>query len=176
MRKPGRFVALAALVTMAGSLGWAQEPPRTFVSLSGSEDDYPRLGNPAIHVEVRSVSEELATALEGQLMSDLESMVHARPDRGDSPYDYRLRVLLDPPLNRGADDPLRFEASMEEPDRGIVWRTEGRTEIAGGLVDDAAIQGVSRNLVTALVHDRWVVRKIDPDNPPPAAPYVKPPR
>lgn len=168
--------AAAALVVMAISPALAQQKPqRTFVSLSGSADDHPRLGNPAIHVEVRSVSAELAESLARRLTADLDANVYARPDRGEAPYDYRLEIALLPPAIRSNDDPLRFEALLVDPDGEVIWRTEGRTEIAGRVVNDEAVRGVSRNLVSALVHDRWVVRKIDPDDPPPMAPRVKPP-
>ena len=103
-------------------------------------------------------------------------MVYSRPDLGEAPYDYRLEIVVVPPRDQSSNDPLRFEASIQQPDRGVVWRTEGRTEIPGRVVDEEAIRGVSQNLVSALVHDRWVVRKVDPDDPPPAAPRVLSPK
>jgi hypothetical protein len=166
----------AAVVSLAASSVQAQpQPPRTFVALSGSTDDHPRLGNPAIHVEVLSAAAELGERLARVLTTDLDVQVYARPDRGDAPYDYRLEVRIDPPPASAPGDPIRFTATMESPERGVVWRTEGRTEISGRGVDDEIVGSISSNLVSALVHDRWVARRLDPDDPPPPAPTVHPP-
>lgn len=171
MRRPSRW-ASGALVLLLGALPAGAEPPRkTYVSLSGAADDHPRLGNPAIRVEVLSTSPGLAAGLSRALVADLGTLVHARPDTGEAPFDYRLevRVVLPSAETGGA---VRFDAVLDQPERGVVWRTEGRTEVGGEPVDDAALVEISRNLVSALVHDRWVARKDNPDDPPPAPPNV----
>ncbi len=169
MRRLARWpvIVLAAL-----SVAHAEPARKTYVSLSGSTDDHPRLGNPAIRVEVLSASPGIATRLSRALVADLGALVHARPDVGDAPFDYRLEVRLVLPSDAVAGDALRFDAVLDHPDRGIVWRTEGRTEIGSGPVGDAALLDISRNLIAALVHDRWVARKDDPDDPPPAPPSL----
>jgi hypothetical protein len=160
-------VVLAAL-----SAAHAEPPRKTFVALSGSADDHPRLGNPAIRVEVLSASPGVAAGLSRALVADLTTLVHARPETGDAPFDYRLEVRVVLPSDAVAGDALRFDAVLDHPERGIVWRTEGRTEVGAGLLDDATFVDISRNLVAALVHDRWVTRKDDPDDPPPSPPSL----
>lgn len=167
-----RFARWPVIVLAALSAAHAEPPLRTFVSLSGSADDHPRLGNPAIRVEVLSVSPGVVEGLSRALVADLAALVHARPETGDAPVDYRLEVRVVLPSEAVVGDTLRFDAVLDHPERGIVWRTEGRTELGGGPVDEAALVDISRNLVSALVHDRWVARKDDPDDPPPAPPSV----
>lgn len=167
---------LIAAVFVAGSAGFAQaqvKPPRTFVSLSGQADPHPRLGNPAIHVEVRSPVPSLADGLADALTADLEKLAYSRPGRDDSPFDYRLGVVLDPPVAGAPGEPLRFTATMDSPERGIVWRTEGRTELDGRPIDPEVISSVSKNLVSALLHDGWIVARLDAEDPPPSAPRIK---
>lgn len=160
------------MVLAALSVAHAEPPRKTFVSLSGSADDHPRLGNPAIRVEVLSASPAVAAGLSRVLVSDLGALVHARPETGDTPVDYRLEVRVVLPSDAAPGDALRFDAILDHPERGIVWRTEGRTELGGGPVDQAVLVDISRNLVSALAHDRWVGRKDDPENAPPAPPSV----
>jgi len=161
---------LSALAVL--STAQADDPRKTYVSLSGSADDHPRLGNPAIRVEVLSTAPGVAAGLSRALVADLGTLVHARPETGDIPFDYRLEVRVVLPPREVAGEAVRFDAILDHPERGIVWRTEGRTEIGSGPIDDAALVDISRNLVAALVHDRWVARKDNPDDPPPAAPNV----
>lgn len=172
LRQRTTFVVSVMLIAAPFALA-QQTPARTFVTLMGHADDLPRLGNPAIHVEVLSAAGDLAESLARALTVDLDSLAHSRPDRGEAPYDYRLEVRVDPPPAAASADPLRFTATMEHPARGIVWRTEGRTELSGRPVDTEVIAAISRNLVSALVHDRWIAPKLDPDDPPPAAPFVR---
>jgi hypothetical protein len=168
-----RRLARCSVVVLAALTAAHAEPPRkTFVSLSGSADDHPRLGNPAIRVEVLSASAGVAEGLSRTLVAELAALVHARPETGDAPFDYRLEVRVVLPSHADAGEALRFDAVLDHPERGIVWRTEGWTELGGGTVDEAALVHISRNLVSALAHDRWVVRKDDPDDPPPAPPSV----
>lgn len=172
MNPIGRRISTAAIVLLAAAIAHAEPPPKTFVSLSGSSEDPPRLGNPIVRVEVLSESPAISEGLAAALVADLSNLVHARPEIGDANFDYRLRVGLVLPPAGGAPEPCRFEASLEEPDRGVVWRTEGSSEVGGDGEVTQVLPRISRNLVSALVHDRWVVPKEHPNDPPPAAPSV----
>lgn len=172
MIRTERYALVAALLLLGAAISRAESPPKTFVSLSGSADEHPRLGNPILRVEVVSDSPAIAEGLSGALVADLSTLVHARPETGDANFDYRLVVRLVPRPTGGAPEPFRFEASLEDPDRGVVWQTEGSAEVGGEEEVTRVLSRISRNLVSALVHDRWVMPKDDPNDPPPAAPNV----
>lgn len=166
---PARF----AIAFVAALLSLGASPPRTTLTLHGPSEHHPRLGNPLVRIAVVAEPEGVAARLSERLTADLTGLSHTRRAGEEGAADYLLAVRVEPRESSGPADLVRFAASLEIPGTGIVWRTEGRTETGGRGLDEEVLASVARNLVAALIHDEWLPKRRNPDDPPPAAPFVQ---
>jgi hypothetical protein len=163
---------LIALATAIAASGAATAGTRTYVALAGRDDAIPKLGRPGISVRVEVPDAGDAAAVVAELARELARQVHTRRLAGDEPGDYALAVTLDAPRPEGEGVTIRFTAVLDSAAGERLWRVEGRSDVDGAPVDAAVYAGISRNLVSALIHDGWVQPRYDPDDPPPQAPRV----
>lgn len=164
-----RALVVAAAVVASGA---AHAQTRTFVKLAGKDDSIRKLGVPAISVQVFGARLDEATTLRDALGKDLAAMVHTRTLAAGDSGDYALEVTLLSPQEDGSAMTLPFEAVLRQPDGTKLWAIDGHTETVGAPVGAEALTSLSRNLVSAMIHDGWVQPKYDPDNPPPPAPTI----
>lgn len=166
----GRWGAIAAALVLAGS---SFAGTRITVSLAGRDDTLPKLGLPGIEVHVHAFSPDGGAAVRGELARDLAHQVHTRRlDAGES-GDYDLEVNVEPQRIDGGTASIPFEAVLVSANREPLWRITGRAEVGGQPVDAAVFAGIGRNVISALIHDGWVIQRYDPDDPPPPAPTLR---
>ena len=171
-RFTGRFV-LGILAILLVTSGGASAGARTFVSLAGRDDAIPKLGLPGIAVRIDAPDAEAAAPVKAELERELARQVHTRHLGVDEPGDYDLVVKMDEPRADGALRTIRFEAVLRSSRGEPLWRVDGRTEVEGGPVDGTVLAGVSRNVLSALIHDGWVQPRYDQENPPPPPPTIR---
>ena len=146
------------------------------VTLAGRDDSIPKLGRPALAVEVKGSDSKLAEVVGGELARELAKVVHTRPLSTGETGDYQLTVeVADPRIDAHAVL-IPFRATLVGTTGEIVWRIQGHAdaEVEGPAdVDPSLYAGIGRNVVSALIHDGWLAARYDPDDPPPQAPHVR---
>lgn len=163
---------IGAAIALAGL---AHAGTRTYVALAGRDDAIPKLGRPGIAVRVETPTTSDAAVLENELERELARQVHTRRLAIDEAGDYALKVRVDVTRIDGAEATIPFEAVLTSAQGERLWRVEGRSDVEGVPLDDAVLEGIGRNVVSALIHDGWVQPRYDPDNPPPQPPALRRP-
>lgn len=166
-------VISGCLATALAVSGAASAGTRTHVALAGRDDAVPKLGRPGIIVRVEAANASAATVVTGELEHELAHQVHTRRLTAGEPGDYDLWVNLDEPRAEGAGETIRFAATLESSHGERLWRVEGRSDVEGASVDASVFAAVSRNVISALIHDGWLQPRFDPDNPPPQPPTIR---
>lgn len=170
MFRLGVFGFVAAAIVGSGG-AWAGT--RTYVAFAGRDDAIPKLGLPGIAVRVRAQSADNEASVVEELTRELARQVHTRRLATDEPGDYDLEITVDAPKVDGTAATVRFEAVLKSAQGERLWRVEGRSDVEDAPLDTVFFAGISRNVISALIHDGWVQPRFDPDNPPPPPPTVR---
>jgi len=170
MKKIAACVVVAvALVIPAASLAGTT----VTVALAGQDDALPKLGRPALAVAVKGSDSTLAGVVGGELARELAKVVHTRPLAAEEAGDYELTVeVADPRVQAGAVS-IPFAATLVSARGERLWRIAGHADAEVDEVDPSLYASIGRNVVSALVHDGWLVARYDPEDPPPQAPHVR---
>jgi hypothetical protein len=173
MRRSRYLKTLGLIGAAIGLAGAAMAGTRTYVALAGRNDAIPKLGRPGIAVRVGASTETDAAVLTSELARELAQQVHTRRLASDEAGDYDLEVTLDAPRIDGRATTIPFEAVLQSAQGERLWRIEGRADVEGDPLDASVFAGIGRNVVSALIHDGWVLPRYDPDDPPPQPPTVR---
>ena len=169
-----RFVESLGMIGVAIALtGVVQAETRTYVSLAGRDDAIAKLGTPGIAVRVDAGTPLAVAPLTGELAREFGRQVHTRPLAGDETGDYDLLVTVDAPRVSGRETTVPFAAVLKSAKGERLWGIEGRADLVDASPDASVFAGIGRNVVSALIHDGWVLPRYDPENPPPQPPAVR---
>ena len=173
MRKFPLLAVIGVLTAMLCSIGTASAGARTSVELAGRDDAIPKLGQPGVSVRVAAEAAGASKSVTEELERELARQVHTRKLASGEPGDYELAVSLAAPKPEGAGDTIRFEAALNSARGERLWHIDGRTDLDGAPIDATVFAGISRNVISALIHDGWLQARYDPENPPPQAPKAR---
>lgn len=173
MRKFPLPSVVGILAATLFSIGTASAGSRTSVELAGRDDSISKLGQPGVSVRVAAELAGAAKSVTEELERELARQVHTRKLAAGESGDYELSVSLAEPQAEGAGETIRFEAGLNSSRGERLWHVTGRTDLDGVPLDAAVFAGISRNVISALIHDGWLQARYDPDNPPPQAPKAR---
>ena len=151
----------------------ADAATQTYVSLAGRDDTRPKLGRPGITVNVQSAAQGEAIFVMNEVHRGLGRLVHTRPLAAGERGDYELDVRLELSSVNDAVRTIPFAAWLTSAEGERIWRVEGRSETTDPATDPSAYVSIGRNIVSALIHDGWLVPRVDPNDPPPAPPKIR---
>lgn len=145
----------------------------TQVDLVRQDERLPRLGLPAVLVVVEAGDYRDAARLASFVSSDLDYLAHVSLVTGELPFDYELRIRVEPPRPDSAASKIAFGATLSLPDGTRAWEVVGETRLGGTLIDDAVLRSIGRNVASELIRYGWLPPRDHPENPPPAAPGIR---
>ena len=173
MTRSLRLGVFGLVVVTTLSAGRVTAGARTYVAFAGRDDAVPKLGLPGIAVHVQAPSTGDVASVTEELARELTRQVHTRRLAADEPGNYDPEITVDAPKEDGATTTVRFVAILKSVQGERLWRVEGRSDVEDAPRDAAFFAGISRNVISALIHDGWVQPRYDPDNPPPPPPNVR---
>lgn len=168
-----RFSRIALLGCAAACITGAWAAGKTYVTLVEQAPDPRPQGRPGIAVVVDGPEAEACARVREQLVRDLGKLVHTRALSDTDVADYDLTLRIETPRTDPALKSVAFQASLSEPRGRRLWLVDGRTEWEGPSSAPEFAQGISRNVVAALMRDGWLQQRYDANDPPPAAPTIR---
>ena len=169
-RLDGVVGLLASIIVLSSA---PEAGTKTYVALAGCDDALPKLGKPGVAVHVLAMNDTDAGVVGGEMARELAVQVHTRRLAPDEQGDYDLTLTLAEPRVDGSLATVPFEAALASSRGERLWRIEGRSEVEGAPLDASVYASIGRNVISALIHDGWLVARYDPDDPPPAPPHVR---